>query len=44
MQITPRERLMRYAHWLQGTLFGLVEERTGGPYRKRRSCSPPCWI
>jgi len=35
MQVTPRERLMRYAHWLQGTLFGLVEEHTGGPLSEK---------
>jgi hypothetical protein len=35
MQITPRERLMRYAHWLQGTLFGLVEEQGGGPLSEK---------
>lgn len=35
MQVTPRERLLRYAHWLQGTLFGLVEERTGGPLSEK---------
>lgn len=31
MQNTPRERLMRYEQWLQGTLFGVVEEHTGAP-------------
>jgi Transposase DDE domain/Transposase domain (DUF772) len=35
MQITPRERLQRYAHWLQDTLFGLVEEHTGGPLSEK---------
>jgi hypothetical protein len=29
MQITPRERLLRYAHLLQNTLFGLLEAETG---------------
>jgi hypothetical protein len=26
---------MRYAHWLQGTLFGLVEEQGGGPLSEK---------
>ncbi|MBV9085068.1 MAG: transposase [Acidobacteriaceae bacterium] len=29
MQITPRERLLRYGQWLQGTLFSLWEAETG---------------
>lgn len=29
MQITPRERLMHYAHLLQGTLFKVLEAETG---------------
>ena len=29
MQLTPRERLMQYAHWLQGTLFEMVEQHSG---------------
>lgn len=29
MQITPHERLLHYAHLLQGTLFGLLEAETG---------------
>lgn len=28
---TPRQRLLRYAHWLQETLFGLVEQHSDGP-------------
>jgi hypothetical protein len=35
MQLNPRERLMRYAHWLQGTLFTLVEQCTGGPLSEK---------
>jgi hypothetical protein len=30
MQLTPRERLLHYAHWLQQTLFEVVEQYTGG--------------
>jgi transposase len=29
LQSTPRERLLHYAQWLQGTLFGIVEAETG---------------
>lgn len=36
MQITPRERLLRYAHFLQETLFGVVEAETGPLSSKAR--------
>jgi transposase len=36
MQITPRERLLRYAHLLQNTLFGLLEGETGPLWEKAR--------
>ena len=29
MQSTPRQRLLQYAHVLQGTLFGILEAETG---------------
>lgn len=35
MQLTPRERLMHYAHWLQDTLFEVVERCTGGPLSEK---------
>lgn len=36
MQSTPRERLLSYAHLLQGTLFGVVEAATGPMSEKAR--------
>lgn len=36
MQITPRERLMHYAHLLQGTLFTMLEAETGPLGEKAR--------
>jgi transposase len=36
MQITPRERLLHYAHLLQGTLFGVMESETGPLSEKAR--------
>ena len=35
MQLTPRERLLRYAHWLQENLFEVVEQHTGGPLSEK---------
>lgn len=36
MQITPRERLLHYAHLLQDTLFGVLETETGPLSEKTR--------
>ena len=36
MQITPRERLMQFAHLLQATLFGVLEKETGALSEKAR--------
>lgn len=36
MQITPRERLLHYAHLLQDTLFGVLEAETGPLSEKAR--------
>jgi hypothetical protein len=36
MQVTPRERLMQFAHVLQSKLFGAVEEETGPLSQKGR--------
>jgi len=36
MQITPRERLLRYGQWLQGTLFSLLEAQAGPLWEKAR--------
>ena len=36
MQITPRERLLRYAQLLQGTLFGMLEGELGPLSEKAR--------
>ena len=36
MQSTPRERLLHYAHLLQGTLFGIIETETGPLSEKAR--------
>jgi hypothetical protein len=35
MQLTPRERLMQYAHWLQETLFEMVERHSGSPLSEK---------
>ena len=35
MQLTPRERLMQYAHWLQETLFEMVEQHSGSPLSEK---------
>lgn len=36
MQSTPRQRLLHYAHLLQGTLFGVLEAETGPLSEKAR--------
>ena len=36
IQITPRERLLRYGQWLQGTLFSLLEAQAGPLWEKAR--------
>jgi hypothetical protein len=36
MQNTPRERLLRYGQWLQGTLFSLLEAQAGPLWGKAR--------
>lgn len=36
MQITPRERLLRYGHLLQDTLFGVLEAETGSLSERAR--------